>query len=475
MTRRALLYYRQSLDAAEGIERQRARCRALVEARGWTVHREFVDNDTSASKPRGAGTAWAALMTELDAGTDDTVVVAVDIDRLLRTIQDLATIIETGAMVATVDGEIDLTTADGEFRATMTAALARFEVRRKGERQRRAQDSAARKGLRTSGRRPFGYDADGVTVRPEEAAAVREGYDLLLSGVPLGGIARRWNAAGFRTGQAPRTARGAGPDAPGGLWRHDNVRAVLMNARYAGLRAHKRALVIGEDGQVVRAEWPALVPEETWRAASEVLTNPTRRTGPRGSKRLLTGLARCGVCGATVHAGGAVAKYGMYRCSGSSGHVGRQSDPVDAYVGELVVARLSQPDAAELLVDHTKPDASALRAEARALRARLESVAIDFADGAVTSAQLRTITARLTDRLAAIDADMADAGRVDKLGPLVGAEDVAAAWEAMETDRRRVVIDALMTVTLHPPGRGTRTFRPESVGIDWRGAEASDG
>jgi hypothetical protein len=46
---------------------------------------------------------------------------------------------------------------------------------------------------------------------------------------------------------------------------------------------------------------------------------------------------------------------------------------------------------------------------------------------------------------------------------LVGAGDVRAVWEALSTSRKRVVIDALMIIKLMPPGRGTRTFRPETV------------
>jgi site-specific DNA recombinase len=41
---------------------------------------------------------------------------------------------------------------------------------------------------------------------------------------------------------------------------------------------------------------------------------------------------------------------------------------------------------------------------------------------------------------------MADAGRVDVLGPLVQARDIRTAWETLSTDRRRAVIDALMMI-----------------------------
>jgi hypothetical protein len=45
----------------------------------------------------------------------------------------------------------------------------------------------------------------------------------------------------------------------------------------------------------------------------------------------------------------------------------------------------------------------------------------------------------------------------------VKAKDVRKVWEALSTDRQRVVIDALMIIRLMPPGQGTRTFRPETV------------
>ena len=34
--------------------------------------------------------------------------------------------------------------------------------------------------------------------------------------------------------------------------------------------------------------------------------------------------------------------------------------------------------------------------------------------------------------------------------------------------RKRAVIDALLTVTIHVVGRGRRNFDPASVGIEWR-------
>jgi site-specific DNA recombinase len=460
--RRAALYFRQSLDVQEGIDRQRARCRALAKARGWTVVDEYVDNDTSASKARGATTAWARLLADATEKKFD-FVVAVDLDRLVRSVGDLVTLTETGAKVLTVDGEIDLTSADGEFRATMLAGIARFETRRKGERQKRANAARALAGKRSGGRRPFGFDADGLTVRNNEAEAIRDAYTALLAGVPLAEIARTWNGQGLVGGHKRYKGERDTDNRPiePSSWVAGSVRLVLLNPRYIGKRAHN-------DEIVADAVWPAIVDESTWRAADALLRNPARDSGRANGRYLLSGIALCGVCGSTVHAGGNARKgVRAYRCSGSMGHVARKAEPVEEFVGAVIVGRLRRVDARDLLSDSARPDAAALHTEANGIRARLDALAVEFADGALTGSQLRVATARLRERLADVEGQVADAGRVNVLGPLIGAEDVGAAWEALTTSRQRVIVAALMRVTLFPPGRGVRTFRPETVGIEW--------
>ena len=53
---------------------------------------------------------------------------------------------------------------------------------------------------------------------------------------------------------------------------------------------------------------------------------------------------------------------------------------------------------------------------------------------------------------------MGDSGRIVLLGPLVAAEDVS--WDRLVAERKRAVVDALMTVTLHSPGQGRRPSTP---------------
>ena len=472
---RAAVYFRQSQDRAGdelGIDRQRDDCYALLAARGWCERAsDYVENDTSASgrKPRPV---FGRLLDDVRAGRVQ-VIVARDVDRLCRRLTDLETVLEhcreAGARVLTAREGVDTDTDAGRLVARILGSVAQGEAERKSRRQADAQAQAAGQGRRVGGRRPFGYEPDGMTVVPSEADAIRDGYRALLAGMPLAAIARDWTSRGLTRAQN------------GEAFDHGAVRAVLSNARNAGLRRYvstaervRSGRRRPDEGIAAAAAWPALVGEETWRAAVDLLADPDRcRGGSVGARQLLTGLARCGVAGCDeyVHGGGASHRRPIYRCR-SGRHVSRLAEPVDEYVAALVIERLCRADARDLLTtgDTTRPDVPVLRGAAMALRARLATVAGEFADDdTITPAQLRAITGRLRARLAELEAELARSGRVNAIGPLLDAGDPSTAWSAMDNDRRRGVVDTLFSeVRLLLPGRGVRTFRPETVALTWR-------
>ncbi|MFF5214782.1 recombinase family protein [Micromonospora sp. NPDC000442] len=510
-----VIYLRQSQDRTGdelGVARQREDTRKLCELRGWRVVAEHSDNDTSASGKRQRP-GFEAVLAAVQEGRA-ACVVAWDMTRLTRNARDRLRLLELGKRhgltVAFVRGtDLDLSTPAGRLTADILGSVAQHEIEQKSDRQRRAALQAAEQGRRIGGRRPFGYEADGVTIREPEAAAVRDAYEGVLAGVPLGRVAADWNARGLHTPQA-RFTHGCDGACPASVrpracpkrtatepseWTAQTVRPVLLNPRYAGLRAHvTEALREVMDPRAARlkaivgpAAWEGLVSEETWRAVVELLTDPSRANPARGGKGLLTGVALCGVpeCGATVHRGAAPARRGReghatYRCRAALGHVGRAVGPVDWWVTEVVIGRLERPDAALLLADDKRPDAVKLRREARALRTRLDNLAGLLADGTLTETGVRRESAKLRAKLEEVERQQADAGRADILGPLINAPDVRAAVEALDTDRLRVVIDTLMTVTLLPPGRGVRFGQDvaawertaerisASIVIDWR-------
>src|SRR5690606_2704263 len=102
--------------------------------------------------------------------------------------------------------------------------------------------------------------------------------------------------------------------------------------------------------------------------------------------------------------------------------------PVEDFVSSVIVARLARKDARDLLMK-PGPDAKVLRREALALERRIEDLAGLVGDGTFTPAQARAAADKLKAQRAAIESQIADAGRVDVLGPLLAARDVRAAWE----------------------------------------------
>lgn len=466
-------YARASQDRAGlelSVERQLEDQRALADQRGWTLVAELKDNDVSAAGKRKRPGFEHAL--EMVRAGEAQMIVATDMTRLTRgkardELRLLELGLETGLKLSFVRApDLDLSTAAGRLTASILIAAARHEIEQKSERQVRAQRQAAEQGRWTGGRRRFGYEDDGKTIREAEAVVLREAYERIVAaggtGVSLGAIARAWNTAGFFT---PQTTRDGQPSP----WRSQTVRSCLLNPAQAGLRARGK----GRNREIVAvAEWPPIVPESTWRAAVAILADPARANPPRSGRALLTGLARC-FCGSTVHTGASPARRGRptsrtYRCRASQGHIGRRAEPIEEFVTAVVVERLNRPDARDLLVADDRPDVERLRAEVMALRTRRRALLALVADGTYTEDEARGRARSLAEDIARIEAQMVDAGRADALGPLIAAEDVQAAWNALDTERQRAVIDTLMRITIYPVGRGTRTFRPESVGIEWK-------
>ncbi|MEH3154178.1 MAG: recombinase family protein [Gordonia paraffinivorans] len=471
MTRRVAAYLRQSQDRTGnefGIERQREQVAAMAATRGWTIVATYVDNDVSATS-RKTRPQFEAMMAAVARGEVD-VIAARHMDRLLRRLSDLERVLEVceahGVAIVTAADGVDTSTDGGRLVARILGSVAQGEVERKSARQRDAAIQAARDGRWSGGRRAFGYDSDGVTVRDDEAAAIRRGYDMLLAGEPLTDIARDWNAAGHATTQSHR-------DGTPNQWTRSGVRDVLLNPRNAALRRHRPDGDAGsfrkdpERFVVGTAQWPAIVDEDTWRATVRLLTAPERRKKSRNAQALLTGVARCR-CGATVHSGGARRQYRAYRCSERPGELNRMAEPVNDYVEAVIVERLSRPDALAIFAPTVANSTRNLSKQADTLRQRLTAIAEDYADGAMTQAQFRTANERARAKLAEVESEMAAAGAADVVAPIVTSGDVAATWAALPIARRRAIIDVIADITLHSPGRGTRTFRPESVTITWR-------
>jgi len=174
----AAIYARISSDqdgTALGVTRQLEDCRALAKKLDWTVAEEYVDNDISAytGKKRPA---YQRMLDDLAGGERDAVI-AYHLDRLTRRPIELEHFVEvaTTARVTHVrfvsGGDFDLVSGDGLMVMRMLAAVAAGESATKSRRMKRKNDETAANGVpHKGGNRPFGFEDDWITHRPEESA-----------------------------------------------------------------------------------------------------------------------------------------------------------------------------------------------------------------------------------------------------------------------------------------------------------------
>jgi DNA invertase Pin-like site-specific DNA recombinase len=484
---RAFTYARQSKDHEAGIGRQQQDTDELCGRRGLEVVGRFVDNDVSASKSR-KGTDYERMMMQLRAGGCDVLVITY-MDRLYRQPIELEQIIpeieKAGVLVATVyEGDMDLRTETGQLQARVKVAFARAEVMRKANRQKRANLERAQNGDRTPhGLRPFGYQDDRITPREDEADAIRWACSHILAGGSVSAILRDWTERDVKPRFEGRTRRdGTGKDvAFSGRWSHASVTRILTNPRIAGLNTLPNSdEIIGE------GNWSPIITPETWAAVKDILSDP-KRVAPRGKVSLGGFLYYCR-CGAKVqHDTRYRGRKGdpnrvsipIYKCveytakaEGRPGpHVTMAADQIDRYVEMRLLDRMREPDAIAIFQrsKNGAADVPKLKQERKEISDGLARMMGDEALGLVPRSIYAEAAKRVTARLEEIDAQIAEAGKIDAAALLLTADDPADVWAQLDVTVQRKIIESVMHITLKPPGCGCRNADlTQLVRVAWR-------
>ncbi len=250
----------------------------------------------------------------------------------------------------------------------------------------RGMREAASRGFFLGSKAPFGYRrvkvSDGLKERPTlevdpaTAPVVKEIFDSSLRGNGLKEICKALNDRGV-------TNRGK-------RWYKGGLHYLLTNEGYTGTAVWGRISKGEKSQQPVRVEgaWPALVSRELFDAVRQAIRDrppKVQRPGRVGSKFLLSGLLKCGVCGRPYTGQGAKSgQFAYYVCgtlfregAGTCSARYLNAPRVEDFVVEKIRERILTE---ETIIELVKLVAEEIDAMAGELSGRLEVIEAELSD-----------------------------------------------------------------------------------------------
>lgn len=282
--KKALLYIRVSTTRQDlegySIPMQKERMIAFCKAKGWVVAGVYIDPGFSGASLDRPG--MDALIAAANEGKGD-VILVYKLDRLSRSQRDVLYLLEdvfepNGLDFVSMQESFDTSTVYGKAMLGILSVFAQMERSTIAERTMMGRVGRAEKGYwHGGGTAPIAYDyIDGeLVVNEEEAAQVRDVYDMYAAGFSVSEISRRMD--GRRTKH--------------GDWSHTStVGNVLDNPLYAG--------IVHFDGVQGPGRHTPLVSSGLDRKVKARRSRLLRVEAAGDSAFLLTSMIYCESCGA---------------------------------------------------------------------------------------------------------------------------------------------------------------------------------
>ncbi|TKV61327.1 hypothetical protein FDO65_06915 [Nakamurella flava] len=486
---RAVIYGRISQDRdglAVNLGEQIRSCEKLARERGIDVVAVRSDNDVSAFKTVDSRTEWPLVLEMVHRGEVD-MILAWALDRCYRQVAQFQTLLDSlggrPLRIVTVSGqELDLSTPMGRTLAQVLVAFAQMEMQIKSERLAAKYSANAERGQRHGGKRPIGYEADGVTVDPVEAAALIEAAEMIIAGMGLNAATRKFNDA---------TGRGA---------RAVSLKNALKSYRVIGMREYRSEKatrewaerrrageVTGEErppGRISPAVWPAILTTEQWEAVRAVFRQTTRGATPmRAPRSLLSGILRCAKCGSKMGFSpdkidaqnpSRLKTRATYKCQsagrgGGCGSVAVSASAIEEFI--LGVVETVIRDGPPIIVEKRSSDSLqvALEEEIQRLREKAKKHILLAESGAFRVEEIvdrqRAVNSEIAAVEAQLDAITLGRRRVERAVP------TSEAWAASTQAERSLTIRALFAeIRVKPSARGRLSgprFDPDRVELAW--------
>jgi len=281
---RCAIYTRKSSEEGldqdfNSLDAQREACEAYIASQkheGWELLPDHYD-DGGISGGHLERPALQRLMDAVDAKQVDQIVVY-KIDRLTRSLADFAKLVDrldaAEASFVSVTQSFNTATSMGRLTLNVLLSFAQFEREVTAERIRDKIAASKRKGLWMGGNVPLGYQADGRTLKIDEAeaATIRTLFDLYLEHGILRVVKEQAEDLDLRS---RRRERAGGRISGGKHFDRGHIHHILSNPVYAGRIRHK--------AQVYEGQHPAIIDAEVWDRVQQMLQDGSAKA--RGTKR----------------------------------------------------------------------------------------------------------------------------------------------------------------------------------------------
>jgi site-specific DNA recombinase len=316
----------------QSIETQRDFAAKYCDLHGVQVYQTYADDGVSGTVPIEHRPGTIRLFADARSGKFDQLLVY-KLDRLgretlliLKAVDELK---KLGVRVRSMTEEFDSATAAGNLMLTLLSGFAAHEREVIRERSVAGTNRLAEAGAWMGGIVPYGYrkDGDKTERRINPSDDPIPGFDMSEADVVrtiyrMSAVEKKscQKIADFlNRGHIPCGSADAGKRnrriAP--IWRPSHVRNMIVSRTYMGEHLFgKRAR--NRNRKVIVREVPAIVSEQTWQAAQQVL-QANRIEASRNTRQpyLLRGLIKCGLCGLTF-SGMRIKRQNdhYYRCNG---------------------------------------------------------------------------------------------------------------------------------------------------------------
>ena len=297
----------------------------------WTFVPGYVDEGISGvtTKKREQ---FNEMVEDAAAGAFD-LIITKEVSRFARntldSLQYTRQLLACGVAVFFQNDNINTLDEDGELRLTIMSSMAQDESRKISSRVKFGHQQAIKKGVVLGNSNIFGYRKldKKLVIDEEQVAVVRELFELYATGkYSMKQLETYFYEKGFRNSK-------------GNKFSHTTMSSIIANPKYKGYYCGNKVRVVDlftkQQEFLPEDEWvmykdetgetvPAIVSEELWEKANEVLRARSQDVKTRQNKtvhqNLLTGKLVCAHCGRPYYRKDGKAKNGepcsIWRCSG---------------------------------------------------------------------------------------------------------------------------------------------------------------